>query len=138
MTFIASTSNQNPIQKANMMWQLIRTKASSLKIQMLLSLDKSDTSNSEKIWKKSFFGDQKSTKPDFPQITLLYCNQGIISTLKTGDYAIYFEYVILGQITLASNCPDLDNYTLKYNEVIIYVPLKLVTSEVLKNGQDLH
>ena len=138
MTFIASTSNQNPIQKANMMWQLIRTKASSLKIQMLLSLDKSDTSNSEKIWKKSFFGDQKSTKPDFPQITLIYCNQGIISTLKTGDYAIYFEYVILGQITLASNCPDLDNYTLKYNEVIIYVPLKLVTSEVLKNGQDLH
>ena len=99
-------------------------------MQMLLSLDKSDTSNSEKIWKKSFFGDQKSTKPDFPQITLLYCNQGIISTLKTGDYAIYFEYVILGQITLASNCPDLDNYTLKYNEVIIYVPLKLVTSEV--------
>ena len=107
-------------------------------MQMLLSLDKSDTSDSEKIWKKSFFGDQKSTKPDFPQITLLYCNQGIISTLKTGDYAIYFEYVILGQITLASNCPDLDNYTLKYNEVIIYVPLKLVTSEVLKNGQDLH
>ena len=31
--------------------------------------------------------------------------------------------VMIGQIILARNCPDLDNYTVKVNEVIIYVPL---------------
>ena len=50
-------------------------------MQMMLSLDKSDSSYSEKIWKKNgFFGDQKSdftiTKPNFPENTLVYCNQG--------------------------------------------------------------
>ena len=101
-------------------------KDQSLKMQMLLSLDKSDSSNSEKkLEKNGFFGDQKFdftiTKPNFPKNTLVYCNQGTVSTLKAGDYAIYLDYVILGQIILASNCPDLDNYTLKDNEVIIYV-----------------
>ena len=102
-------------------------KDQSLKMQMLLSLDKSDSSNSEKMEKNGFFGDQKFdftiTKPNFPKNTLVYCNQGTVSTLKAGDYAIYLDYVILGQIILASNCPDLDNYTLKENEVIIYVSL---------------
>ena len=97
-------------------------------MQMLLSLDKSDSSNSEKkLEKNGVFGDQKFdftiTKPNFPKNTLVYCNQGTVSTLKAGDYAIYLDYVILGQIILASNCPDLDNYTLKDNEVIIYVSL---------------
>ena len=54
---------------------------------------------------------------------MVYCNQGTISTLKAGDYAIYLDYIILGQIILASNCPDLNNYTFKVNEVIISVPL---------------
>ena len=129
MTFIASTTDQNPIQKVNMM--LLKKEATnkdqSLKMQMLLSLDKSDSSNSEKMEKNGFFGDQKFdftiTKPNFPKNTLVYCNQGTVSTLKAGDYAIYLDYVILGQIILASNCPDLDNYTLKENEVIIYVSL---------------
>ena len=130
MTFTASTTDQNPIQKVNMM--LLRKEATnkdqSLKMQMLLSLDKSDSSNSEKkLEKNGFFGDQKFdftiTKPNFPKNTLVYCNQGTVSTLKAGDYVIYLDYVILGQIILASNCPDLDNYTLKDNEVIIYVSL---------------
>ena len=51
------------------------------------------------------------------------CNQGTVSTLKAGDYAIYLDYVILGQIIFASNWPDLNNYVLKDNEVIIYIPL---------------
>ena len=29
----------------------------------------------------------------------------LISTLKAGDYAIYLDYVILGQLILANNCP---------------------------------
>ena len=56
--------------------------------------------------------------------TLVYCNQGTISTLKAGDYAICLDYVVLGQIIPANNSPrDLDNYVLKENEVILNIPL---------------
>ena len=61
MIFIACTTNQNPIQKANMMFlsKKAANKDQSLKMQML-SLDKDDSSNSEKIGKKpGFFRDQK-------------------------------------------------------------------------------
>ena len=53
-------------------------KDQSLKIQMILSLNKDDTSNNyEKIWKKNrFFGDEKENftinKANFPENTLLY------------------------------------------------------------------
>ena len=117
MNFIASTTNQNPIQKANMMFlsKKATNKDQGLKIQILLSLDKRDFSNSKRIWKKNvFFVDQKSDftirKPNFPDDTLVYCNQCTISTLKAGDYAIYLVYIILGQFIPASNCPDLNNY----------------------------
>ena len=101
----------------------------SLKMQMILSLDKDDSTNSEKIWKaKGFFGDQKGDsiikKPNFLENTLAYCNEGTISTLKTGDYAIYLDYAIPGQIIPANNSPpDLDNYVLKENEVILNIRL---------------
>ena len=95
---------------------------------MLLSLDKEETNSSEKIQKKNgFFGDQKgdftNNKANFPENPLVYCNQGTISTLKVRGYAIYIDYVILSQLILANNCPDLDNYSLIENEVILYVPL---------------
>ena len=46
------------------------------------------------------------------------------STLNAGDYALYLDYVILGQIIPAINSPaDLDNYVWKENEVILHVPL---------------
>ena len=98
-------------------------------MQMMLSLDKTYSTNTEKIWKKKiFFGDQESdftiTKPNFPENTLVYCNQGVILVLKAGNYAVYVNYVIIAQIIPASNCPlDLDNYILKENEVSIYIPL---------------
>ena len=100
-----------------------------LKMQMMLSLDKEDSANnSEKIWSSNgFFGDQKGDftikKANFSENTLVYCNQGTISTLKAGDYAIYLDYVISGQLILENNCPDLENYKLKENEVMLYVPL---------------
>ena len=57
MVFIASTTNQNPIQKASMMFlsRKATDKDQSLKMQMMLSLDKDDSSNSQKIWKKMVF-----------------------------------------------------------------------------------
>ena len=95
----------------------------------MLSLDKSDSSNSEKNWKiNGFFGDQKSDfttpKLNFPENTLVYCNQGTISTLKAGECAIYLDHVILGQVIAANNSPpNLDNNVLEENEVILHVPL---------------
>ena len=94
----------------------------------MLSLDKDDSLNSEKIWKKNnFFWDQNAnftTKRPNLENTLVYCNQGTISTLKTEDHAIYLAYVILGQIIPANNSPpDLDNYVLEENEVRLHVPL---------------
>ena len=63
----------------------------SFKMQMMLSI--------EKIWSSNgFFGDLKRDftikKANLPENTLVYCNQGTISTLKVVDYAIYFDYVI--------------------------------------------
>ena len=57
MVFIASTTNQIPIQKASMMFlsKKAKGKNQSLKMQMMLSLDKDDSSNSQKIWKKMVF-----------------------------------------------------------------------------------
>ena len=61
--------------------------------------------------KMCFFETKKGIlQSNFPQNALVCCNQGTISTLKVGDYAIYIDYVILGQFILANKCPDLDNY----------------------------
>ena len=68
---------------------------------------------------------------------MVYCNQETISTLKTEDYAIYLDYVILEQLILGNICPDLDNYKLKENEVMLCVPLYNTENgylEVLKGG----
>ena len=43
--------------------------------------------------------------------------------MKTGDYTIYLDYVVLGQSIPVKNLPkDLDNYDLKSNDVFIYLP----------------
>lgn len=62
MVFIASTTNQDPIQKASMMFLSKKTKDKdqSLKMQMMLSLDKDDSSNFQKIWKKMVFLETKN------------------------------------------------------------------------------
>ena len=92
--------------------------------------------------KPGFFGDQKGEltikKPNFLKNTLVYCNQVTTLPLKAGDYAIYLDYVILRQIILEDiSPPDLDNYVLKENEVILHVPLytlELGILEVLKSS----
>ena len=46
----------------------------------------------------------------FPENTLLYANQGTNSTMKAGEYAIYLDYVLLGQLIPVKNpLEDLDN-----------------------------
>ena len=90
--------------------------------------------------KKGFFGDQKGDltikKPSFPENTQVYCNEGTISNLKTGNYKIYLDSAVLTQIIPANNSPpDLDNYFLNDNEVIfLCITPKMDTLEMLKNG----
>ena len=52
-----SNTNQNPIQKANMMYlsKGATNKDQSLKIQMIVSIIKDESSNTDKIWKKNRF-----------------------------------------------------------------------------------
>ena len=85
--------------------------------------------DTELIWQRNvFFGDQKGdstiNKVKFPENTLIYTNQGFVSTLKGGDYTIYLDYVILGQLICTKNLPeDFDNYECKPNEIKLCVPL---------------
>ena len=119
------------MQKANMMYlsKDAKNKDESLKMKLLLSTDDKAAVGTELIWKRNgFFGDQKGeftiNKPAFPENTLIYTNQGWISTLKGGDHVIYLDYVVLGQLICAKNLPeDFDNYECKPDEVKLYVPI---------------
>ena len=96
-----------------------------MKMQMLMTIDNNDSSASEKIWlTNGFFGDQRSdltvSKENFPENTLLYSNQGVITNFKAGDCAIYLDYVILAQILPASAFPpNIDKYEFAENEVLL-------------------
>ena len=100
-------------------------------MQMMLSWKnhKGDSSSTEKIWKSNgFFGNQRTDstiiKANFPENTIVYVNNGSISTVKGGQTAIYLDYIIRAQILPVINFPDnLDNYQYEDNEVLLYVPL---------------
>ena len=71
-------------------------KDQSLKMQLLYSADKKQTSETELIWKQNgFFGDQNGeftiNKANFPENTLAHANQSTISTINEGEYAIYLD-----------------------------------------------
>lgn len=91
-----------------------------------MSTDSDKAKNTKNIWKKNGFSwDQKGEltifKINFPQKTLIYCNQGSISTVKA-EIAIYLIKVVLGQVIPMRNCPpDIDSYFCKSNEVKILV-----------------
>ena len=101
------------------------TKDQNLKTQMMMTLnDDNDSQKTETIWKSNgFFKEQRTdftiNKPNFPENTLVYVNQGSISPIK-GEQAIYLEFVILGQILPFAN-PDpkinLGYHDFKDNEV---------------------
>ena len=77
---------------------------------MLMTIENSDSSASGRIWlNNGFFGDQRSdltvSKENFPENTLLYGNQCVITNLQAGERAIYLDYDALAQILPASVCP---------------------------------
>ena len=76
-----------------------------------------------------FFKDQRTdltiVKANFPENTLVYVNQGLISPVKYG-YAIYLDFVIMAQIVPLANLPpeiSLDTHEFKDNEVLLFVSL---------------
>ena len=85
-------------------------KDQSLKLQIILFIDNNKKTPSEKIWvMHRFFRDQRADltifKLNFPENTLLYANQGTTSTMKAGDYVIYLDYVVIGQLIPVNNPP---------------------------------
>ena len=75
-----------------------------------------------------FFGDQRRdltvSKGNFPENTLPYANQRVITNLKAGERAIYLDYVVLAQVFPAIVCPhNIDNYEFGEKQVLLLVPL---------------
>ena len=100
-----------------------------IKMQMLMTIENSDSSASEPIWlTNGFFGDQRSdltvSKENLLENTLIYSNQEAITNLTAGDCVIYLDYVVIALILPASVCPpNFDNYEFQENEVLLLVSL---------------
>ena len=97
---------------------------------MLISLNSNESKKTETVWLGNrFFDEQRSdltiTKPNFPENTLVYINQGSISAVK-GGHAIYLEFVIRGQLMPVAN-PDpqinFENHQFKDHEACLFVPI---------------
>ena len=114
---IAALSPVKIAKKANVLYlsKEATNKDQKLKMQMLMSAEGENAKNCENVWHKpGFFGDQKGEftifKLNFPEKTLVYANQGAVSTVK-GEMEIYLDYIVSGQIIPMRNCPpDIDGY----------------------------
>ena len=114
------------IEKANMllMSKEVSDKDRSMKTQLLMTTSGSDEKVSgERVWKENGFfleikPEMNIEKVNIPENTLLYINQGFISTVKNGDLAMYVHNFIVGQLLVAANQPDdITTYSCKENEV---------------------
>ena len=98
-------------------------KDKSMKTQLLYKPKQEDKLSGEKIWKKDgFFKDIKAElnleKVNIPENCLIYANQGFLSTVKSGEIAMYLHNFVIGQLIIAANQPkDIANYTCLKNEV---------------------
>ena len=99
-------------------------KDKSMKTQLLYKPKNDDKVYSgEKIWKKNgFFQDVRAElnleKVNIPENCLLYVNQGFLSTVKSGEIAMYLHNFIIGQLIIAANQPeDISTYICSKNEV---------------------
>ena len=88
-----------------------------MKTQLIFtSTNQSEKVSNESVWQKGgFFSDEKADfniiKNFFPENTLMYVNNGYISTVKGGELAIYVQNFIIGQLIAAANSPEnLEDY----------------------------
>ena len=113
------------LEKANMLLlsKEMTDKDKSMKTQLLFKSKQEDKLSGEKIWKKNgFFKDVKAQlnleKVNLPENCLFYVNQGFLSTVKSGEIAMYFHNFIIGQLIIAANQPkNIDAYICSKNEV---------------------
>ena len=120
-------SDSLQIEKANMllMSKEVSDKDRSMKTQLLMSSPSNvdEKISGEKVWKENGFF--KKIKPEMniekanvPENTLLYINQGFISTVKSGELVMYVHNFIIGQLIIAANQPkDINEYACNDNEV---------------------
>ena len=122
--------NQNKNASMLFLSKETSTKDANLKSQMMISMNEDKVEkSSERIWKENgFFKYQRTDltigKPNFPENTLVYVNNGSITPVK-GGYVTYLEFVIIGQILLMANLLrniDFDKYDYEENEVLIFTP----------------
>ena len=98
-------------------------KDKSMKTQLLYKPKQEDKLSGEKIWKKDgFFKDIKAElnleKVNISENCLIYANQGFLSTVKSGEIAMYLHNFVIGQLIIAANQPkDIANYVCSKNEV---------------------
>ena len=99
-------------------------KDKSMKTQLLFKPKNDDkVCSGEKIWKENgFFQDVRAElnleKVNIPENCLLYVNQGFLSTVKSGEIAMYLHNFIIGQLIIAANQPeDISTYICSKNEV---------------------
>ena len=112
------------LEKANMLLlsKEMTDKDRSMKTQLLVK-PKDDKLSGEKIWKQDgFFKDVRAElnleKVNIPENALLYINQDFLSTVKSGEIAMYLHNFVIGQLIVAANQPkDIANYTCLKNEV---------------------
>ena len=113
------------LEKANMLLlsKEMTDKDKSMKTQLLFKPKQEDKLSGEKIWKKNgFFKDVTAQlnleKVNIPENCLFYVNQGFMSTVKSGEIAMYFHNFIIGQLIIAANQPkDIETYICSKNEV---------------------
>ena len=98
-------------------------KDKSMKTQLLYNSKQENKLSGEKIWKNDgFFKDVRADlnleKVNIPENCLLYANQGFLSTVKSGEIAMYLHNFVIGQLIIAANQPkDITTYICSKNEV---------------------
>ena len=99
-------------------------KDKSMKTQLLFKPKNDDkVCSGEKIWKENgFFKDVRAElnleKVNIPEKCLYYVNQGFLSTVKSGEIAMYLHNFIIGQLIIAANQPEhISTYICSKNEV---------------------
>ena len=113
------------LEKANMLLlsKEMTDKDKSMKTQLMYKSKPENKLSGEKIWKKDgFFKDVRAElnleKVNIPENCLLYVNQGFLSTVKSGEIAMYLNNFVIGQLIIAANQPkDIDTYVCSENEV---------------------
>ena len=113
------------LEKANMLLlsKEMTDKDKSMKTRLLYKPKQENKLSGEKIWKKDgFFKDVRADlnleKVNLPENCLFYANQGFLSTVKSGEIAMYLHNFVIGQLIIAANQPkDIDTYVCLKNEV---------------------